>query len=286
MSQCRLSRNRFSRTRRKSGFVLVLVVILLAIACLVMTQVAMRSLGKVRRTIDMEDQLRQRWSIISLRRSALGQAANLLDQVQPAPDAIEAGAAPVRSLESRVRFNEEQWLVRIEDESSKLPLLAAARDFPKQSFEQRVKRVFGVGSMVDYFDVAAQGRTAGWRPWQPEHGLSHDLLNRTDEVTLWGNGRMNVLRAKEATIADAWRGLFGVLPPKELAEAYRQWPTPSWAEIAKDLDLNKTQLGQVNRWFSTSSRCFSAEINALDSDSGKSYLFVSEGSTQNFGYEY
>ncbi len=160
--------------RRRQGFVLLLVVMLLAICCLIFTQIALKSQSKVNQFVTGQRELADYWAMTSMRRAVMPNA-NLIW---------------IRSVEQRtepnlrIDFTSGTYLLKLENESSKLNLVRAWRDFPVQAAQETI------GSELMMFDGQAQkrfeeldGRVSSWR--QLSTVLDQSILDRTNQITLW-----------------------------------------------------------------------------------------------------
>lgn len=255
--------------RRRQGFVLLLVVMLLAICCLIFTQIALKSQSKVNQFVTGQRELADYWAMTSMRRAVMPYA-NLIW---------------IRSVEQRtepnlrIDFTSGTYLLKLENESCKLNLVRAWRDFPVQAAQETI------GSELMMFDGQAQkrfeeldGRVSSWR--QLSTVLDQSILDRTNQITIWGSGRIDITQTGDEVIEKAWKGLYGTLPPAELYHARQVWPPPPWSELRHQLGLRDSQLELADRWLSTSSNCFSLEVLSLSSPHKTTgVLFVSDGST-------
>lgn len=255
--------------QQRRGFVLLLVVMLLAICCLIFTQIALKSHSKVNQFVTGQRELADYWAVISMRRTVMPNANRIWMK------SVEQRTEPTL----RIDFGSGAYLLKLENESSKLNLVRAWRDFPVQAARETI------GSELMMFDGQAQrrfeeldGRVGSWR--QLSTVLDQSILDRTDQVTLWGSGRIDITQASDEVVEKAWKGLYGTLPPADLYHARQVWPPPPWSDLRLQLGLRESQLELADKWFSTSSTSFSLEVLSLSSPHKTTgVLFVSDGST-------
>ncbi|MFO0940467.1 MAG: hypothetical protein U0930_06840 [Pirellulales bacterium] len=254
------------RRTRRTGFILLLVILLLAICCLIFTQIALQSFGKINAQTNRQRELEQYWATLSIRRAVLPHASATYQA------SIQQQTVPELTIDlADTRYN-----LRLENENTKLNLVRTWQDFPIQTARDTVSsELFQIdGDAFEQFQTA-DGRVQSWRDLNV--GLDEQLLSQTDSITLWGQGLIDITQAEDAVIEQAWKGLFGTTPPAELYQARQSWPPPSWSQLRTQLGLRETQLQLADKWFTTNSQCFSLELTYTKTGNQISgYLFLQD----------
>ncbi len=282
--------------RRPQGFVLLIVVITLAIACILFYQLATLSFAKIREVIEDERELRQRWTLVSFRRAMLPRANDLQGRIERGLNSGRSGSSSgntqiVRATQEVIKINGQAVEFRVEDESAKLKLPALLEERPEQEASRIVGRLMARSRAFVKREIFVGGERPSVWNWYDifeEEALSgRELLRATDAMTLWGDGRLNVMRADQTVLDEAWRSVFGHLPPRELIDARQGYPRDSWKDLRERLSLRQSQLKLADRWFTGTSSCYSLELRVLNSasDASKTWLFVRDRNVGNYGFE-
>lgn len=277
--------------------VLLIVVVMLAITCVMLVQIATLSFGRVRDTVRIEQQIQQRWSIVSLRRSGLRLASSLLTDaereqaIMPADTSVSL-SEPQTKRTFRVTVNQQLYRVSLSDESAKLPLnsLAAYRQDITIRSANKLLQPTGVRIPAGAFD-RIQGETSSWFDWAATaNGVPRALPMEAlgDQITLWGSGRLNIFRAREDTLQEAWRIVFGRFPPSELRAARASFPRPGWNAFRESLGLREAELEKFERYFSGDSDCFSITIASQTRSGAEAggWMFIDDRGWFNHGMEF
>lgn len=294
-----------SRSTRKSplGFVLLIVVVMLAITCLLLYQVASLSFAHVRDAIRFERGRREMWSVVSLRREVLASAAQVLANRErnlnlTGLDSKPPIYTPVREVSFNLALNGIDFQVKLQDENAKLNVPFILTKVPMQSrgILQHATSGSGLGLHPDLFTSPPASDHWDWsdvfsiNDWavttgRVEHHASFARAQR--DLTLWGSGKLNIARANAELLDDVWRGVFGHFPPRELTEACQHYPVPTWDTIRERLDLRQTQLQQADQLFTTTPSCFSLTV-LLERANGQTqgWFFVEDRGRNHSGYEF
>lgn len=207
-----------SRTRR--GFVLLTVLFVLALMAVALAGVCRTGLRRTMRASDAADELQRRWGATSLRTSLLPHADDLVDA------ANVPGAAPVSTVHLAAMLGGQRFDLDVADEQAKAnvnalyaatgsrpateaavrELAAAAGVRATPRLTMAVKPPHRKAASTDAEDQAAD--SAGGRPAAAVGSPSEvfpdadfDALRAaTANLTCWGNGRVNVVRASAAVL--------------------------------------------------------------------------------------
>lgn len=259
---------------RHSGVVLLLVVVLLAICCLILTQLSMVSFGAINQSKLRQRDLQRHWSIVSVRRAVLSQAEQVWTEQRDGEQT---------QVELDFELGGDRLQVRIENESTKLNVNRILKDLPPQASREILTEHLRPLDPGAFRTLSLLGTELhSWAELTEVRGI--ELLEATDTVTLWGDGKVNLWESEPEIIETVWKGQFGRFAPDELLEAREQFPQPTWESLKLRLRLSESDLKKAERWFTTKNTCFSLEVN-YNSDQGQqaSYLFI-RNTGGNYGF--
>lgn len=276
----------------RSGFVLLAVVVLLMIVSLILTRVAIVSLRKAGEVQANERDLQKRWAVTSLRQYGERSASLLLSPTDD-PDSGE----PPRVKPAVVAFEtlaKIRWEVWIQNESAKLNAVAAAEQRPMNDVLEILGSIVmkgGSGRLRTANEIALfnpEGRREFEYWLEAPTGTSYRQL--TEEITLWGDGRLDILAARKETLDAAWRLYFGRSAPDELHAMKDQAKAPTWKDALEVLSLREAELTIANRNFAIGRTVTSVWLIPREAPGVPSYFFVRWGNgamaTQSKGYLY
>lgn len=251
------------RTFSRKGFLLLIVVVMIAVAALMLTSTASTGMRVAATALQEERKMRDRWAVTSLQRYLMSAAPKLLSRTQvDSPDHVE----PEWSVWRDVTLADKRWRVIVSDESAKMNLLLTSRQLGHEAAEEAIERLIsGRGSLAATGNAASEHSSRRWDAWlegrrtDAPHS-ARQLAMATQNVTLWGDGRVNVTRADRSTIDVAWRQLFGRAAPEAMHHLRGERPPPSSERLISGLGLRETQAKKASRWFSTTSSCFSVWV--------------------------
>lgn len=266
---------------------LLIVVIMLAICCALLAQVATVSMGQARKAVAVERELQERWAVVSLRRCLLVSSAGLLQQSNL--DESERGEevdaiAEFQPLSGTVVLSHRTYQFVIDDESRKLPLCALAMSRPDDAATAANVLLQKTGLSVDRRKVSALQSGQRWDLVVGQRLSARAVLDAGQHVTLWGDGRLNLRTANTDVVRQTWRAVFGTFPPSEIIDKSLLAELP-WPRIRDGLALRQEQLAELDRYFSAQSTCYSVMLRSKTAQGERSWLFVADRGTQHFGYE-
>ncbi len=290
--------NNYRKLRARTGYLLVTVVVMIAVASLMLSRMASTSMRVASTAIEEEIDLRHRWAVTSLRRFSLDKAATILDANSKSVtfNKSETIAKPI--LWRQANLGGETWRVIIGDESAKLNLRLASQSFVEQVTSNLIDELLNDKGMLKASDVLpSMSRPAAgrWENWlsTPKGDLAtsaRHVATATQRMTLWGNGRLNVMRCETETLDVLWHQLFGRNAPPTLHRLRTQSPPPSKNQMFQMLALRESQSQLAERWLSTQSDCFSVWIFCETDRRVASTLYVDWGdpptAQEHRGYEY
>ncbi len=261
-----------SSIKHKQGFVLLIVVFTLAIACLLLYQLAGVSFERIRSAVDCEKNLRNRWALVSLRQALLSNGPMILQAAEQRRNLIEGKAGTtaeyVRELRGELRLADIDFQVRFEDESAKLNVPALIASRPEVEVKQYMDRLTPAGRVRPKRTFETTGPWCWSDVFEVESG-SEGAEQVASRMTLWGNGRLNIYRAERETLNVAWRAAFGHFPPSELTKVLENYPPMPWEKLEGRLGLRQEDQAIASRWFSNESSCYSLCIKVTETRASK-----------------
>lgn len=289
----------FGRTRKppREGYLLVTVVVLIAVASLMLSRMALVSMRVATVAVEEERDLRNRWAVTSLRRFSLDRARTLLDSQTVSGQDTSGSWPPSPFLWRDAELGGNRWRLVIADESAKFNVRRFAGTFGYEKAQGALEKLLADEAKLQVADIWSPDESAHslrWEHWLVGSSRSPILSARqfsvaTQNVTLWGEGRLNVGRCSSETVDTFWQGVFGRSAPSQLHELRRQSPPPAASQLIQSLALRESQAELANQWLTTESDCFSVWIFCDSNDRVASSFYVEWGETNSAvhrGYEY
>jgi hypothetical protein len=225
---------------RRQGFVLLMVLVLLAVMAAVLAGLCRQSLQNALAAASDAADLQRRWGVLSCQATLLPHAELLLAQAEAAQ------RQPVRSVDLDFQLGGEDFAVRVADEQAKLNLNflydsrgrtnaeAAARAAARQAGDR-------VAVNFHPLDVAPRLVSFGQIFSGPGEGASPlDIRAAGTDVTCWGNGKLNWHRASAAAISGQCEPL-GVGAANRLLALQSVNPPPGIADLLGDPQIAQGQ---------------------------------------------
>ena len=264
-----ISTIRFHR-RQSSGVILVLVLLMIALCGAIVSQIASRVIRLSGQAADAQRESRHRWAAVSIRRTCLDLAPTLLRQTS------EQQATLVQQRSFSILLGETRFEVNIQDESAKLPVHRLIRQYTLESIKPPIRTLAGHRAilrsafpknptlMKDFVDDPKTNDTStALRFW-------NDVSQR---MTLWSDGRVNVMTAEPSTLDALWQLEFNRGVPDEILAMKQQTVPNNFDEFVRTLGLSSSQARFASEWFSTSSNTHSVWIDSPN-QSGKSFTAI------------
>ena len=299
------------RPSSRSGFVLLMTLVLVILACTLLAGVARRSgEGAMESKWSAED-LQRRWAVASCQATILGRAEELLDEAElgePDRRTPEKPYANKPATQRRVacRLAGRDYELVLTDEQAKLNAnflvqassrggaqsavsqliaragldasavqlrtLVAGQNAPKD-----VRRLLAVGGYGQVFPDAAPDRLIG----------SQERTGLADWVTCWGDGHVNIRRAPTAVVERACEKVLEPIAVRTLLAVRDRDPYQPLSAMLDKLDRvdakEKTKIGER---FTDRSRCHGLWVIARGSQRSWYDLAVGVGETQEPGARY
>ncbi len=251
--------------RRHAGYVLVVVLVLLAVAALGAAATVRQSL---RQTLAAREYLRNvqlRWGILSVEQSLLPAAEELL----AAQEAQRRRPTAARSV--RVVLGEIEFDLRLADEQAKVNVDRMSDGLDRADAERRLRELLmgtdSAGSVrLRVADEDAGLARIGSYGQLIERVGGRDLAGRTDgggredlfnRVTCWGDGRVNVYRALPSVMRFAVAGALDFGRIQQLLSMREQIPRLGLSKMLDQLGLTDVQRRQAEALLTERSGCYS-----------------------------
>jgi len=203
-----------NRGRSRHGFVLVIVLVLIALAGILLAGLARRSLQMSQQVAVEQERLQRQWGMVSCRRMILERAEDLIE-AQAADIKPEELIWPLpRKLEGSVEMGGFEFDFSLADEDAKANLNAVYRRAPSEvSGVVAALSRGGGGELVTHLRLPPTKlrpeEPAPLRSWgqvfTPNRAGQSDklpfaIMSATARMTCWGSGKLNIRRADDATI--------------------------------------------------------------------------------------
>lgn len=264
--------------RCRTGFVLLMVLSTIALVGLIMLTVAARSLRAATQAVRAEQRLRRNWAEMSIRRWALDHAEAILN-AEASHQSADQGAAesadkPFGIASAEFSLGGHRWVAVLADEQAKMPIHTGAYD--DEIVESLVPRDLGtfqqLGRGRSARGTAGSGRIEDW------FGGAIDLSGErvatgTQNVTVYSDGRINLLRASPRTLQVVWPALFGRPAP---LEEIRTLTTSSsdLSAVARQLEVPADLRQRFHQAFRLDSDCYSLWLFCRTDRRWQDTLFV------------
>lgn len=283
--------------RRRSGYALLMTVILLALAASTMATVARRSYATVLDASRAERRIQREWLVYSV-----GQLLPGADALMP--EAREGDLTPRGRRDMTIHLGSQQVALRIADEQSKVNLNTLWNGTEPQRFTAGLQelgrrgrdggRIAAPAAMTDFHRRARELETSlpsfmSFEQIWDEAGVRAmmfgdiEVVGVLDRVTLWGNGR---IRADRADL-EALQGFLHPLLTRRQIDQLAAYFTPLTSaddappsadieQLAEVLDLTDRQQRILPERLTDASECFSARITINDGMRSWPILLVHE----------
>jgi hypothetical protein len=280
--------------RRQYGFVLVLVLMVLAVCASTMAIAARRSGARAIAASEALQSLQVRWGTESCRKTCMPMAERMLRL------AVRPGEEPPVVVRHSLRLGSMQFNILASDEQAKADVNALARR-QKMAGVENLLRTVQTGNrfiLVRLRPSALAPNVIGSVPMQFS---SYDQLYDVDHpsiladpngelppavrrVTCWSGGRLNLARAESIVIEQALAGLLTYTQVSRLEILRKARPQASLETMLKEMELTKEQEAALAPWVTTTSTCHSLWVMASNGRRNFYRLDVDQtGDAQNHG---
>jgi hypothetical protein len=240
---------------KRCGVILVIVLLMLALAATIAAQVASHTIRLTAQAASSEREMRERWAIVSLRRTILQNAASLLTT----EGSIQNQSRFLATREDSIVLAGSRYQMILQDESSKIPVSRVTQSFGPLESKQFLRQFLRTGLILR--PVIPKSPTQ-WQEVVDTDRLPANLLGNTmtevgRQLTLWSDGRINVMTADLSVLDAVWQAQFKA-PIPETFLAVREGTLGNNREnMWSNLGLSERELAFANSWFKTVSSCHS-----------------------------
>lgn len=262
---------RSDRRARRRGFVLAMVVVLIAIVGISMAGMARRSLELAEQAATAQENLQRRWGVLSCRRVLLGRAEELLAKQAELNRSEEAGWPLPGTISGEFVLGRLRFVVFLADEDAKVNLNAVYRRGRGgiSRVRKAVYEMSGPGALFPQIQVPSHGGSrseqAPFQSWGQIFDLGSPsaadgprrLREATREITCWGGGQLNLVRASD----EAVRSVVGTEITNDVVRkllALRREPgVEKLEDLLRGLALRQSDLTKLRQLVSDQSQCHS-----------------------------
>ncbi len=262
------------RVRQRSGYVLIMTLVMITIAALSLAGLARKSLLLASESIAAQRELQRYWGANSCRRLLLDQAEVIFENLEtphiegelpwPAPSQLSASVT-LAGMTYRL------WLF---DEDAKLNLNTLTARLPQQrrpilgqlighqnplqltpdtspTAKQQKRWFLSWGQMVDITQIGSGGAI-------------DSLMELATELTCWGSGKLNIRRVSDQTLLLVAGKLVNQQVAQKLLEARTEATDIDSKEVLKSLALKRRNVLALRAWFTDRSSCYSLWLELDD----------------------
>src|ERR1700733_6313778 len=255
----------------RRAFVLVMVLALLTLCALCLAGLARRSLVAGEQAAQAASDLQRRWGVLSCMHTILPQANELLETAAAKlPAQAQVWPLPA-NVSTEFELGELHFSVLVADEDAKANLNTICRNDADDPHavaalvEELAAGGDGVAAHVEAAGGDANHRTQAFRGWgqvfEPAETAcpgeyAAKLRDTTHDITCWGSGRLNVIRASDDSLRLVCRNQ---ISPDLLAKLLARRRDPGLTgldSLLNELALGTTDRLTLQRPFTDSSSCF------------------------------
>ena len=277
-------------TASRQGYVLLMVLVAIIVSGVALTRLANTSATLAADAVQMERKLQRDWANKSISVALLPRVRDVFDARDDALGRILEARPPAIAAD-QIRLGECVVSVIIADENAKTNLNSLYHANEKHAVEQELQRVLSPGFVraINLRPAAMSARTTdqksarsseedddddeetpapprAFRSWgevfdfaaiENTFGSDREIASIAKELTLWGNGRLNVARASDGAFLSACRPIVQDGLAKRIVDRYRRNPDVGIKVIIQKEVLNPNDqlrlldtLGQSSSSFS------------------------------------
>jgi type II secretory pathway pseudopilin PulG len=263
--------------KRQKGFVLIVVLAMLAIAALLSAGVARRSLDQSVAVAKKQMEMQRHWGEISCRQAVLNRAEILLRTAE-----LQNGIT-TPALQTTVKLGDLTFLLVLSDEQAKLNLNTVFRNGDRMAVRQAVFMDSAVGQLRLRPDSRAT-KTNTYPPAFASWGQVYDfstfannpeknyvpLTQLGEHITCWGNGLLNINRADNESIRIACELAAPPQSASRLIEFRQENPAWNLERLLKEVDISDRDRRAFRKVLTDKSRCHS--LWTITSNENRSWI--------------
>jgi Tfp pilus assembly protein PilX len=252
------------KQQHQKGFVLILVLAMLAIAALLSVGMVRRSLDQSITVAKKQTEMQRRWGEISCRQAILNRAEILLRTAELRDGILSP------TLQTTVKLGDQTFLLILSDEQAKLNLNTAFRNGDMSAVRQAVftdSAVWQLRLRPDSRATKTNTYPSAFASWGQVYDFSTfannpdknylQLTQLGERITCWGNGLLNINRADTETLRTICEL---VAPPQSvtrLIELRQENPGYDFERLLKEVDVPDRERRAFRKVLTDKSRCHS-----------------------------
>ena len=262
---------------------------MLTLCASIAAQVASRTIRLSGQAADSQRELQSRWAVVSIRRSILNEARSLLTATTTEPPSSKA----ISNRETVLVLGGNRYQIILQDESAKAPISRMLQAKNQQQVKPILRQLLQ-GRAILQSNIPP--RPSQWREIvdlpNPDSSIRsfENLFAVTQNMSLWSEGRLNVMTAEKETIDALWQFQFNSPAPESITNLHQTEPAIELTTAnAQSLGLNVSQSEFAANWLTTTSSSYSLWIvQTRPNNSGQAILYVRRSQTgyaeEHFGF--
>ena len=254
------------RVRQRSGYVLIMTLVMITIAALSLAGLARKSLLLASESITAQRELQRYWGANSCQLLLLDQAEVIFENLEtPHADGELPWPAPSR-LSASVTLSGMRYRMWLFDEDAKLNLNTLTAQLPQQR-RVMLSQLIGHQNPLQLSpdtSPAAKQQKRWFSSWgqlvditqMGSGGAIDSLMELASELTCWGSGKLNIRRISDQTLLLVASKLVNQQVAQKLLEARTEATDIDWKELLKSLALKRRDALALRAWFTDRSTCY------------------------------
>lgn len=276
--------------RKQQGFVLLMTLALILLACLLLNGIARYSLSLATESLSARESLQRKWGSVMLARLTTSRAPELLELHMAERRRTVDSTSELSGFERMVRLGDLNFRMYIDDESRKLHLGRLYTDIGGDAVGRVVRlcaageptvrlRPWGVPGQIEggrVFDSWGQVFSLDTLPSQQNPATL--LVDKTSEITCWGDGRLHYSKCSDRTMKSTLELVIGAVDAAKVMKVRAQNPTISLDDLLQRAALPWNKANRVRSWLTDHSTCHTLWMFAESGNRTVADLYVIETS--------
>ena len=282
-------RNRNIRARRRHGrrgYILIVTLFIIAMVGILTVGLARHSMNMAISAVNSESDLQTRWGTASCQRFAIENQQELLSEQIWNEQTNSWVAHPVARSTCEFNFGKQLYLVRLDDESSKLSLNHAIANGSRQKVTGLVRK-FARNNLAVALrpldDTKSRGPTEqpfeSWGQVFTSTGstaISPDLIrDGSEELTCWSR-QLNFATASDEVLYEATKLLVGGSIARQITDLREKQPELNLEATLRQTNATEVQVGDLRNLLTNRSRTQSVWVTANSPTSTRDTLTIRE----------
>lgn len=266
----------------RRGFALLMALVLVALTGLLLAKLSQRALAMGQRAADQVEDLKLRWATKTLEQAIAYHATHMLSRELQGQETRPPHGLPLKT--EAVLDGLRIGLV-IDDDAAKLNLnrvfaLAGANGLTRSLVQLGMG---DVAATIPGTSLKGEERLASWgQVFSPELipgnvAPAHWIMMRTGNITLWGNGKININRASDAVVEAACQLAIGPVKTSRLISLRSDEPLLKLDELLTKVELDPIEAGRAKAWLSESTELATVWMTVSNARKRSTRLLVVNG---------